>query len=124
MSEEKKSKKELEQEREENRRKRDEFIKRKTEKALQIDTRVVNTKSEDVGTCVNLLEQTDIAMIRMRKHMGGRVAIEDAIKIINRFEEILLEIEDLTVKAMELTNSRYLQPKSIEVIRKRRDGKA
>lgn len=124
MSEEKKSKKELEKEREENRRKRDEFIRRKTEKALQIDTRVVNTKSEDVGTCVNLLEQTDIAMIRMRKHMGGRVAVEEAVKIINRFEKILLEIEDLTVKAMELTNSRYLQPKSIEVIRKRREGKA
>lgn len=124
MSEEKKSKKELEKEREENRRKRDEFIRRKTEKALQIDTRVVNTKSEDVGTCVNLLEQTDIAMIRMRKHMGGRVAVDEAVKIINQFEEILLEIEDLTVKAMELTNSRYLQPKSIEVIRKRREGKA
>lgn len=124
MSEEKKSKKELEKEREENRRKRDEFIRRKTEKALQIDTRVVNTKSEDVGTCVNLLEQTDIAMIRMRKHMGGRVAVDEAVKIINQFEKILLEIEDLTVKAMELTNSRYLQPKSIEVIRKRREGKA
>lgn len=124
MSEEKKSKKELEKEREENRRKRDEFIRRKTEKALQIDTRVVNTKSEDVGTCVNLLEQTDIAMIRMRKHMGGRVAVDEAVKIINQFEKILLEIEDLTVKAMELTNSRYLQPKSIEVIRKRRGGKA
>lgn len=124
MSEEKKSKKELNKERDERKRKRDEYIERKAERAKQIDTRVISTKSEDVGTCVNLLEQTDIAIIRMRKHIGGRVAVEDAMAIIERFEKAMLEIEVITKDAMILTNSTYIQPKSLEVIGKKWEKKA
>lgn len=102
------------------RQRREAFIERKMEKAKLVDTRVIETKSEDVGTLVNLLGQTDIALIRIRKHIGGRVAFEPAMEIIKRFEDAMLLIQDITVDAMKLTDSKYAQPRGIKAIEERR----
>lgn len=118
---EQKSRAERMNEREERIQKRNAIIERKVERAKQIDTQVIETKSEDVGTMVNLLVQTDIALIRIRKHIGGRVPLEPAMEIIKRFEDAMLIIQDITTDAMKLTNSKYAQPRGIKAIEERRN---
>lgn len=99
--------------------KRQQAIERKLELAKQYDTRVVSVKSEDVNICINLLLQTDTAIMRVRKYLGGKVNPDEGLALIKRFEEMVLEIEDITIQACELSDTRYLQNRGTKQIRDR-----
>lgn len=85
----------------------------KMEKVKQYGARVIIAQSVDVNLFLNILEQTDFAVMKLRKNMGRSVSVETSMDIIDKLETILLELQDITKQAMEATGSEYVKPRSI-----------
>lgn len=85
----------------------------KVEKAKQYGARVIIAQSVDVNLYLNILEQTDFAIMKLRKMMGRKVSLDVAMSIINKLETTLLKLQDVTIEAMEVTGSEYVKPRSI-----------
>lgn len=105
--------------REERAARRNEIINRKIEQAKLPDSRVVSVKTDDVGVAINLLSQTDIAMSRLRRQIGGKIDADTAITVISNFEKLLLAIESFTKELCKITDSRYMQQNVLAAIAKK-----
>lgn len=84
---------------------------RKAELARQPHARVILARTIETAKIVDIITAADRAIHRLRKQMLDNYNPEDAIKLIKKYREAMLTLNDITSELCKATGINYKAPK-------------